>query len=74
MLLAFALAKNERYPQIPAGLDFELAWWVFLVLVALVVWSWSRAPWLRRVLLGREDPRIFALMRVMLALFTFACF
>ena len=74
MLLAFALAKNERYPQIPAGLDFELAWWVFLVLVALVVWSWSRAPWLRRALLGREDPRIFALMRVMLALFTFACF
>lgn len=71
-LLAFF--ESKRYPQIPAGLDLEIGWWVFIIAVAVVVWGWSRAPWLRRVLFVHEDPRIFALFRVMLASFTFACF
>ena len=71
-LLAFA--ESKRYPKIEPGLDLEIGWWVFLLAVALCLWAWSRAAWLRRALLAGEDPRIFALLRVMMALFTFACF
>ena len=72
MLLAFAEAK--RYPKIPPGLDTELGWLAFALLACIAVWAWTRLPWIKRVLFAGEDRRIFAALRMMLAVATIGCF
>jgi hypothetical protein len=68
MLLAFFKAK--KYPKLPDGLDTEVGWLVFALLVCLAIWAWSRSAWIRRALFAGEDPRVFAALRVMLAVST----
>jgi hypothetical protein len=72
-MLAAWLADGPKYKTVPVGLDVEVGWWAFALGVGLVIWACARAPWVRRMVFGREDPRIFALLRIALAICTFGC-
>ncbi len=68
------LAAGPSYPEAPAELSTELGWVALAVLAMVALWAWGRAETVRRALLAREDPRIFAILRVSLAAVTFQTF
>ncbi len=74
MDLALLLAKGEKYPEVPEGLSAELGWMVFAGVLLLFIWMSTRAEWVRRGLLRKEDPRIFAVLRIGFGLCTIQCF
>jgi hypothetical protein len=64
----------EEYPKVDWDLQIQVGWLSLAVLTLLAIWAWSRSESFRRAVFAREDPRLFALMRIVLAVFTFQCF
>ncbi len=63
------LAETE-FPTAPLELQVQIGWLAMAVVALLVVWAWARSESLRRAFFAREDPRLFALMRIGLGLIT----
>lgn len=70
-LLGFA---DPKYPSYEAANATIFGWLVFGIVVALLLFCWTRAESIRRGLLGLEDPRTYAVLRIGFALMTMACF
>ncbi|MFV8752156.1 hypothetical protein ACNOYE_16535 [Nannocystaceae bacterium ST9] len=64
----------EEYPKVEWDLQVHVGWLSLALLTLLGVWAWSRSESFRRAVFAREDPRLFALMRIVLGLFTIQCF
>lgn len=64
----------EEYPKVEWDLQAHVGWLALALLTLLAVWAWSRSESLRRAVFAREDPRLFALMRIILGVFTIQCF
>jgi hypothetical protein len=64
----------EEYPKVDWDLQTHLGWLCLALLTLLAVWAWSRSESFRRAVFAREDPRLFALMRIVLGVFTIQCF
>ena len=73
-LLGFFLKASEKYPDLPEGFAQSVGWMIFAVVVITLIWAWSRAESVRRALLALEDPRTFAILRILYAVATFLCF
>jgi hypothetical protein len=71
-LLAF-FAKAS-YPKPEPEFAAHVGWLVLGCTAALLVWAWCRAESFRRGVLGREDPRVYAVLRVGVAIMTIQCF
>ncbi len=64
----------EEFPKVDWDLQVHVGWLSLALLTLLAVWAWSRSESFRRAMFAREDPRLFALMRIILGLFTIQCF
>jgi hypothetical protein len=64
----------EEYPKVDWELQVHVGWLSLALLTLLAVWAWARSESFRRAVFAREDPRLFALMRIVLGLFTIQCF
>lgn len=64
----------EEYPKVDWELQAHVGWLSLALLTLLAVWAWARSESFRRAVFAREDPRLFALMRIILGLFTIQCF
>jgi hypothetical protein len=73
-LAFFFFKETEKYPDLPPGFAEHVGWLCFVVVVLVMLWAWARAESVRRALLGLEDPRMFALLRIGYAVCTFLCF
>lgn len=71
-LLAFF--PKAEYPKPPPEFASVVGWLILACVALLAVWTWSRAESFRRGVLGREDPRTFAVLRILIALMTMQCF
>jgi hypothetical protein len=67
--MSMPLAEVE-FPIAPLELQQQIGWLAMLCLTLLCVWAWSRSESLRRAFFAREDPRLFALLRIGLGLIT----
>jgi len=65
---------GPRYPEVPAVTAVHVGWLLGLAALGLLVWGWSRAESLRRAVLGRDDPRVFAMLRIAFAAITLITF
>lgn len=63
------LAKVE-FPIAPLELQVQIGWLALLCVTLVVLWAWARSESLRRAFFAREDPRLFALLRIGLGLIT----
>jgi hypothetical protein len=63
------LAEAE-FPTAPLELQVQIGWLALLCVTLLLVWAWARSESLRRAFFAREDPRLFALLRIGLGLIT----
>jgi hypothetical protein len=64
------LLAEAEFPTAPLELQVQIGWLAMLCATLLVVWAWARSESLRRAFFAREDPRLFALMRIGLGLIT----
>ena len=64
----------EEYPKVEWDLQVHVGWLSLALLTLFAIWAWSRSESFRRAVFAREDPRLFALMRIVLGLFTIQCF
>lgn len=71
-LLAFF--GDPKYPKPELELTAHVGWLVLVCLALLLTWALTRAESFRRGVLGREDPRVFAILRIGFALMTIQCF
>lgn len=63
------LAETE-FPTAPVELQMQIGWLAMICAALLLLWAWARAESLRRAFFAREDPRLFALLRIGLGLIT----
>ena len=70
LLLGSFWSDRERYPDAPSGFAEHLGWLVFAACILLLVWAWTRSQSVRRSVLGLEDPRTYAVLRIGFGLFT----
>lgn len=63
------LAEAE-FPIAPLELQVQIGWLALLCAALLCLWAWARSESLRRAFFAREDPRLFALLRIGLGLIT----
>jgi len=68
------LSDAPNYSRVPPELGAQVGWLCLGLLVLLLAWMASRMESVRRSFLGREDPRMFAVMRIGVALMTIQCF
>jgi hypothetical protein len=68
------LTEVPNYSRVPPELGTQVGWLCFAALVGLLVWLATRMESVRRSLLALEDPRMFAVMRIGMALMTIQCF
>lgn len=66
----FTLLAEAEYPTAPLDLQLQIGWLALICLSLLLLWIWCRAESLRRAFFAREDPRLFALLRIGLGLIT----
>ena len=69
-----ALTDAPNYSRVPPELGVEVGWLCLGLLVLLLAWLASRMESVRRSFLALEDPRMFAVMRIGVALMTIQCF
>ncbi len=69
-----ALADVPNYSRVPPELGVQVGWLCLGLLVLLLAWLASRLESVRRSFLALEDPRMFAVMRIGVALMTIQCF
>ena len=72
MIAAFAEAPN--YSRVPPELGAQVGWSCLVVFVLVMAWLGARMESVRRSFLALEDPRMFAVMRIGVALMTIQCF
>ena len=69
-----ALAEAPNFTRVPPELSAHIGWLCLATLLLLLVWAASRMESVRRSFLALEDPRMFAVMRIGMALMTIQCF
>lgn len=74
LLLGLFSSDRDRFPDVPAELATHVGWLVFGACILLLLWAWTRSESVRRSVLGLEDPRTFAVLRIGFGLFTIANF
>ena len=74
MPLLALLAEVPNYSRPPPELSAHVNWLCLITLVLLLVWVAARMESVRRSFLALEDPRMFAVMRIGMALMTIQCF
>lgn len=67
--MSILLAETE-FPTAPVELQMQIGWLSMLCAALLVLWALARAESVRRAFFAREDPRLWALMRIGLGLIT----
>jgi hypothetical protein len=72
LLALFAEAPN--YSRVPPELSAHVGWLCLAAALLLLAWLAARMDTVRRSLLALEDPRMFAVMRIGVALMTLQCF
>jgi hypothetical protein len=68
------LSDAPNYSRVPPELGTQVGWLCLGLLVLLLGWLASRMESVRRSFLALEDPRMFAVMRIGVALMTIQCF
>ena len=68
------LSEVPNYTRVPPELSSQVGWLCFAALLGLLAWLATRMESVRRSLLALEDPRMFAVMRIGMALMTIQCF
>lgn len=74
MPLLAALAEVPNYTRVPPDLSAHVGWLCLAAFVLLMAWLATRMESIRRSFLALEDPRMFAVMRIGMALMTIQCF
>ncbi len=74
MPLLAVLAEVPNYTRAPPELGAHVSWLCLAALVLLLLWLATRMESVRRSFLALEDPRMFAVMRIGMALMTIQCF
>jgi len=69
-----ALSEVPNYSRVPPELASQVGWLCLGLLVLLLAWLAARMASVRRSILALEDPRMFAVMRIGVALMTIQCF
>jgi hypothetical protein len=69
-----ALSDAPNYTRVPPELGVSVGWMCLGLLLLLLAWLASRMESVRRSFLALEDPRMFAVMRIGVALMTIQCF
>jgi hypothetical protein len=69
LLGSFSL-DGDRFPDVAPELAAHVGWLFFGACVLLLVWAWTRSESIRRSVLGLEDPRTYAVLRIGFGLFT----
>jgi hypothetical protein len=64
----------DTYPTAAPELSTHVGWLLFALLGLLLAWALCHADAVRRGLLGREDPRVYAVLRIGVGLMTIQCF
>ena len=62
------LSEVPNYTRVPPELSSQVGWLCFAALLGLLAWLATRMESVRRSLLALEDPRMFAVMRIGMAL------
>lgn len=74
MPLLAILAEVPNYTRVPPEMTGHVGWLCLAALICLLMWLGARMEWVRRSFLALEDPRMFAVMRIGMALMTIQCF
>lgn len=69
-----ALSEAPNYSRVPPELTTQVGWLSFGLFVLVLVWLATRIESVRRSFFALEDPRMFAVMRIGMALMTIQCF
>ena len=69
-----ALSEAPNYSRVPPELTAQVGWMCMALFVLVLAWLATRMESVRRSFLALEDPRMFAVMRVGMALMTIQCF
>jgi len=69
-----ALSDTPNYSRVAPELAAQVGWLCLGLLVVLLAWLAARMESVRRSFLALEDPRMFAVMRIGVALMTIQCF
>jgi hypothetical protein len=64
------LLAEAEFPTAPLELQVQIGWLALLCATLVLLWAWARSESLRRAFFAREDPRLFAGMRIGLGLIT----
>lgn len=64
------LSEVPNYSRVPPELGSQVGWLCFAALLLLLAWLATRMESIRRSFLALEDPRMFAVMRIGIALMT----
>ena len=64
------LSDVPNYTRVPPELGTQVGWLCFAALLCLLAWLATRMESVRRSVLALEDPRMFAVMRIGMALMT----
>ncbi len=73
-MLAALAPEAPNYSRVPPELGAQVGWLCLVVFVLLLGWLATRMESVRRSFLALEDPRMFAVMRIGVALMTIQCF